>query len=111
MVAAGDLDQDTAVSVLTEAGESTKLGPDEVVATIDCAMKGTLLTSKGSRRKAEQIVDRQLGSAYDEAGRLVVIASGRNPVEVAGQIATHILKAYDPLTPRHEPERESRASP
>jgi hypothetical protein len=40
MVTAGELDQATAVSVLTEAGESTGLGRGAVAATIASAMRG-----------------------------------------------------------------------
>jgi hypothetical protein len=39
MVAAGELDQRTAVRALTEAGESTGLGQGEVAATIDSGMR------------------------------------------------------------------------
>jgi hypothetical protein len=39
MVAAGEVDKRTAVSVLTEAGESTGLGSGEVAATIDSGMR------------------------------------------------------------------------
>jgi hypothetical protein len=40
MVTAGELDQGTAVRVLTEAGESTGLGRGAVAATIASAMRG-----------------------------------------------------------------------
>lgn len=40
MVAAGELDQDTAVGLLAEAGESTGLGRGAVAATIASAMRG-----------------------------------------------------------------------
>jgi hypothetical protein len=42
MVAAGELDQATAIRVLTEAGEATGLGPGAVAATIDSALRRVL---------------------------------------------------------------------
>jgi hypothetical protein len=42
MVATGELDRAVAVQVLGEAGEATGLGPSEVQATIDSALKGVL---------------------------------------------------------------------
>jgi hypothetical protein len=50
------------------------------------------MTSEKSRRKAAGIVGRE----YDDDKRLVVKASNRNPVDVADDVAEHILAANDP---------------
>ena len=50
------------------------------------------MTSEKSRRKAAGIVGRE----YDEDGRLVVKASHRNPVDIADDVAEHMLEDNDP---------------